>query len=152
MAGSEEQRLRDAGLKVTRPRMAVLAVLDEAGTRGDHLLVNDIVARTRSRVGAVSLQAVYDCLDVFSRTGLVRRVETAGSPARYETRVGDNHHHLVCRRCGATADVDCATGAAPCLHPSGGHGFTIDEAEVTFWGLCPACSGSPDSAPEPSSR
>ncbi len=140
METEEAQRLRAVGLRVTRPRTAVLAVLDEARTRGEHLLVNDIILRTRARAGDVSVQTVYDCLDAFGRTEVVRRVETAGSPARYETRVGDNHHHLVCRNCGVTVDVDCVVGDAPCLRPSQHHGFTVDEAEVTFWGLCATCA------------
>lgn len=142
MATGEVQRLRAVGLRVTRPRTAVLSVLDEARAHGEHLLVNDIVQRTRSRAGDVSVQTVYDCLEVFNRTGVVRRVETAGSPARYETRVGDNHHHLVCRSCSTVVDVDCVVGRAPCLQPSADHGFVLDEAEVTFWGLCPACAGT----------
>ena len=140
METEEAQRLRAVGLRVTRPRTAVLAVLDEARTRGEHLLVNDIILRTRARAGDVSVQTVYDCLEAFGRTAVVRRVETAGSPARYETRVGDNHHHLVCRSCSTVVDVDCAVGQAPCLTPSANHGFVVDEAEVTFWGLCPACA------------
>lgn len=141
MVTGEVQRLRAVGLRVTRPRTAVLAVLDEARARGEHLLVNDIVHRTRARAGDVSVQTVYDCLEAFGRTEVVRRVETAGSPARYETRVGDNHHHLVCRSCNTVVDVDCVVGQAPCLQPSVDHGFVLDEAEVTFWGLCPTCAG-----------
>ena len=103
----------------------------QAGSRADG-------ARTRSP--GISTQAVYDCLDALTRTGLVRRIEPAGRPALFEARVGDNHHHLVCRACGDTVDVDCAVGGAPCLHPSESHGFVIDEAEVVFWGLCPDCN------------
>jgi Fe2+ or Zn2+ uptake regulation protein len=142
MDTDETQRLREVGLRVTRPRVAVLTVLEEARADASHLLVNEIVNRTRQRAGDVSVQAVYDCLEAFSRTGLARRVETAGSPARYESRVGDNHHHLVCRSCGTIVDVDCVAGAAPCLQPSSDHGFVVDEAEVTFWGLCPACTST----------
>jgi Fur family transcriptional regulator, stress-responsive regulator len=127
-------------MRVTRPRLTVLSVLAEAAEVGDHLAVSDIVRGTRARLGDVSTQAVYDCLDALANAGLVRRVETAGSPARYESRVGDNHHHLVCRECGHTVDVDCVVGAPPCLQPSENHGFAIDEAEVVFWGLCPSCS------------
>jgi Fur family ferric uptake transcriptional regulator len=127
-------------MRVTRPRLTVLSVLAEAAEVGDHLAVSDIVRGTRARLGDVSTQAVYDCLDALAHAGLVRRVETAGSPARYESRVGDNHHHLVCRECGHTVDVDCVVGAPPCLQPSENHGFVIDEAEVVFWGLCPSCS------------
>jgi Fur family transcriptional regulator, stress-responsive regulator len=141
MRSQDEERLRAAGLRVTRPRLAVLAVLDEARDRADHLAVTKIVAATRARLGDVSTQAVYDCLEALSRAGLARRVETAGSPARYESRVGDNHHHLVCRGCGHTVDVDCAVGPTPCLQPSvTPAGFTVDEAEVVFWGLCPDCT------------
>lgn len=110
---------------------------------GGHLEVEEIATRVRHRLDSVSTQAVYDVLGALSGAGLARRIEPAGSPARYEARVGDNHHHIVCRGCGEIADVDCATGLAPCLTPSEGHGFAIDEAEVTFWGLCPACQARP---------
>ncbi|HWH00213.1 MAG TPA: Fur family transcriptional regulator [Pilimelia sp.] len=130
-----EERLRSRGLRVTRPRLAVLEVL--AG--GGHLEVDEIAVRVRERLHSVSTQAVYDVLAALARAGLARRIEPAGSPARYEARTGDNHHHVVCRACGLIADVDCATGAAPCLDPSGARGFEVDEAEVTFWGLCPLC-------------
>jgi Fur family transcriptional regulator, stress-responsive regulator len=130
-----EERLRGRGLRVTRPRLAVLEVLGEGG----HLEVDEIAARVRTRLDAVSTQAVYDVLGALARAGLARRIEPAGSAARYEARTGDNHHHIVCRGCGRVADVDCAVGAAPCLDPSSSHGFELDEAEVTFWGLCPAC-------------
>jgi Fur family ferric uptake transcriptional regulator len=115
-------------------------VLDEATSEHAHLLVAEIVDRARKRAGDLSVQTVYDCLETFANARLVRRVETAGSPARYETRVGDNHHHLICRACGTTVDVDCAVGATPCLEPSDDHGFVVDEAEVVFWGHCAACS------------
>jgi Fur family ferric uptake transcriptional regulator len=137
---TDEQRLRQAGLRITRPRLTVLSVLAEAAEAGNHLAVSDIVRGTRARLGDVSMQAVYDCLEALGNAGLVRRVETAGSPARYEARVGDNHHHLVCRECGHTVDVDCVVGAARCLEPSESHGFVIDEAEVVFWGRCPTCA------------
>src|SRR6185369_1260052 len=130
-----EDLLRAHGLRVTRPRLAVLEVLTEGG----HLEVEDIARKARTRLDTVSTQAVYDVLSALSRAGLARRIEPAGSPARYESRVGDNHHHIVCRGCGEIADVDCAVGEAPCLTPSQAHGFVLDEAEVTFWGLCPAC-------------
>ena len=136
------RRLRDAGLRVTRPRVAVLDVLDEAAGHRTHLPVSDIVLGARERLGDVSTQAVYDCLEALGAAGLVRRVETAGSPARYEARAGDNHHHLVCRSCGHTEDVDCVVGSAPCLQPSESHGFVLDEAEVVFWGLCPSCTST----------
>ncbi|HEX8863912.1 MAG TPA: Fur family transcriptional regulator [Actinomycetes bacterium] len=127
--------LRDAGLRVTAPRLAVLSCVREL----DHPDVDDVVRAARLRLGAVSTQAVYDVLRVFEEAGLVRRIEPAGSPVRYETRVGDNHHHLVCRRCGVVADVDCVVGHAPCLEPASDAGFVVDEAEVTFWGICPGC-------------
>ncbi|WP_432834757.1 Fur family transcriptional regulator [Dactylosporangium sp. CA-092794] len=138
---SGEDLLRSRGLRVTRPRLAVLEVLESS--RG-HLDVEEIAARVRQRLDAVSTQAVYDVLSALSRAGLARRIEPAGSPARYEARVGDNHHHVVCRGCGEIADVDCAVGDAPCLTPSQAHGFVLDEAEVTFWGLCPACQRKRD--------
>lgn len=124
-----------AGLRVTRPRLAVLDVLCEGG----HLDVDEIATRARSRLRSVSTQTVYDVLGVLSRAGLARRIEPAGSPTRYEARAGDNHHHAVCRSCGVIADVDCVLGEAPCLDPDNTRGFEVDEAEVTFWGLCPAC-------------
>jgi Fe2+ or Zn2+ uptake regulation protein len=129
-------RLRAAGMRVTSTRIAVYEELHDAG----HLDAEALTARVRDRIGAVSRQAVYDTLRVLCELGLVRRLEPAGSPAAlYETRVGDNHHHVVCRSCGAVADVACATGSAPCLDPSETGGFMVDEAEVTFWGLCPTC-------------
>ncbi|WP_433370878.1 Fur family transcriptional regulator [Actinoplanes sp. CA-142083] len=132
---SNEDLLRTHGLRVTRPRLAVLEVLAEGG----HLEVEDIAGRARTRLDSVSTQAVYDVLGALSRAGLARRIEPAGSPARFEARVGDNHHHIVCRGCGAIADVDCAVGERPCLTPNEARGFEVDEAEVTFWGLCPDC-------------
>jgi Fur family ferric uptake transcriptional regulator len=130
-----EDVLRARGLRVTRPRLAVLEILADGG----HLEVEEIATKVRQRLDSVSTQAVYDVLGALSRAGLARRIEPAGSPARYEARTGDNHHHVVCRGCGMVADVDCAVGQAPCLDPSNAHGFELDEAEVTFWGLCPTC-------------
>jgi Fur family transcriptional regulator, stress-responsive regulator len=130
------EELRGAGLRVTAARAALLDTVRD----GDHLDVEAIAAGVRDRVGHVSLQAVYDALNALTAAGLVRRIEPAGSPARYEGRLRDNHHHAVCRSCGSVADVDCAVGRAPCLTPSDDHGFAIDEAEVTYWGLCPDCS------------
>jgi Fur family transcriptional regulator, stress-responsive regulator len=130
------EELRGAGLRVTAARVALLQTV----RAGDHLGVEAIAAGVRDRVGLVSLQAVYDALNALTQAGLVRRIEPAGSPARYEGRLRDNHHHVVCRSCGYVADVDCAVGQAPCLTPSDDHGFSIDEAEVTYWGLCPRCS------------
>lgn len=135
---SPEQQLRSRGLRVTRPRLAVLEILAEGG----HLDVDQIASRARERLDSVSMQAVYDVLGALSRAGLARRIEPAGSAALYEHRAGDNHHHVVCRGCGAVADVDCAVGAAPCLEPSSAQGFVVDEAEVTFWGLCPTCQAA----------
>jgi len=128
--------LRGAGLRVTAVRVALL----EAVRHGDHLGVEALAAAVRERVGHVSLQAVYEALNALAATGLVRRIQPAGSPARFEGRIGDNHHHVICRACGAVADVDCAVGEAPCLTASDDHGFEIDEAEVIYWGLCPDCS------------
>jgi len=139
---STEDALRSHGLRVTRPRMAVLDVLHE--NRG-HLDVDEIAAQVRMRLDSVSTQAMYDVLGALSRAGLARRIEPAGSPARFEARAGDNHHHIVCRGCGAIADVDCAVGQAPCLEPAQDAGFEIDEAEVTFWGLCLDCKAKRDS-------
>ena len=126
-------RVREAGLRVTEPRVAVF----EAVAAMRHADA-DAVCR---RMPETSVQAVYDNLAALTGAGLLRRIEPAGHPARYEARVGDNHHHLVCRRCGRTEDVDCVVGASPCLTAGEAHGFAIDEAEVTFWGLCPACRG-----------
>ena len=136
---SPEQLLRDRGLRVTRPRLAVLEVLGEGG----HFDVEQVATRVRERLESVSTQAVYDVLGALSRAGLARRIEPAGSSAMYENRAGDNHHHVVCRGCGTVGDVDCVVGEAPCLEPSARNGFVIDEAEVTFWGLCAACQARP---------
>ena len=130
--------LRRKGLRVTAPRLAVL----HAVTAGPHQDAETISANARARLGTLSTQAVYDNLHALVEAGLVRRIEPAGHPARYEARVGDNHHHLVCRRCGRTEDVDCAVGTAPCLEASQGHGYVIDEAEVTYWGVCPLCQAT----------
>jgi Fur family transcriptional regulator, stress-responsive regulator len=136
---STVDRLRSARLRATAPRIAVLDVL-EAARGGGHLTASDVVSRVRNHLGAVSVQAVYDCLDSLEEARLVRRIHPAGSPARFETRVGDNHHHVVCRSCGHTTDIDCVHGDSPCLTPSSTGGFQIDEAEVIFWGLCPDCA------------
>jgi Fe2+ or Zn2+ uptake regulation protein len=130
--------LRGAGLRVTAARVALL----EAVRDGDHLGVDALAARVRDRVGHISVQAVYEALHALTAAGLIRRIEPAGSPVRFEGRVGDNHHHLVCRSCGVVADVDCAVGAAPCLTASDDQGFSIDEADVIYWGLCSACSAA----------
>jgi Fur family ferric uptake transcriptional regulator len=141
-----DRALRGAGLRVTRPRLAVLAAVRAR----PHLDTKALIGAARVRLGGVSHQAVYDVLSALVDAGLVRRIQPEGSDARYEARVGDNHHHVVCRDCGAIADVDCATGATPCLIPSADAGFVIDEAEVVFWGRCPSCAaGRP---PAPSTR
>ncbi len=133
-----ERLLRDASLHVTRPRMAVLAAVHDH----PHADTASLVAAVRSRLGEVSVQAVYDGLRALTDAGLVRRIDPPGSAARYESRTGDNHHHLVCRECGTIADVDCAVGEAPCLTAAESHGFVIDEAEVVYRGLCPACAST----------
>jgi len=130
------EELRGAGLRVTAARVALLQTVRD----GDHLGIEAIAAGVRERVGHVSLQAVYEALHALTAVGLIRRIEPAGGQPRFEGRVGDNHHHIVCRSCGVVADVDCAVGEAPCLTASDDRGFTIDEAEVVYWGLCPACS------------
>jgi Fe2+ or Zn2+ uptake regulation protein len=136
-----ERMLRGAALRVTRPRVAVLtAVYDHP-----HADTDSILGVVRAELGEVSHQAVYDVLRALTGAGLVRRIQPSGSVARYESRVGDNHHHVVCRSCGVIADADCAVGTAPCLTASDDHGFEIDEAEVIYWGLCPACSIAPSS-------
>lgn len=127
--------LRAAGLRVTAPRIAVL----KAVAAHPHSDADAVSALVRKELGSVSTQAVYDVLRMGVTAGFLRRIEPAGSPALYETRTGDNHHHLVCRECGAVADVDCVAGAGPCLAPSDDSGFVVDEAEVMFWGRCPGC-------------
>ena len=127
--------LRGAALRVTRPRVAVLNAVHTHA----HADTESIIGAVRRNLPEVSHQAVYDCLHALTAAGLVRRIQPAGSVARYEARVGDNHHHVVCRSCGRIADVDCAVGEAPCLHASDDSGFAIDEAEVVFWGRCPDC-------------
>ncbi len=136
---STAEELRGAGLRVTAARVALLETVRD----GDHLGVEAIASGVRERVGHVSVQAVYEALHALTSAGLVRRIEPAGSAARFEGRVGDNHHHLVCRSCGLVADVDCAVGEAPCVTASDDRGFSIDEAEVIYWGLCPGCSPTP---------
>jgi Fur family transcriptional regulator, stress-responsive regulator len=131
-----ERMLRGAALRVTRPRVAVLSAVHTH----PHADTSSIIAAVRDDLGEVSHQAVYDVLRALTTAGLVRCIKPAGSVARYESRVGDNHHHLVCRSCGAIADVDCAVGDPPCLTASDDHGYSIDEAEVVYWGLCPTCA------------
>lgn len=130
------QMLQEASLRVTRPRVAVLTAVYSH----PHADTDSIIRAVRKDLPDVSHQAVYDSLNALTGSGLVRRIQPSGSVARYESRVGDNHHHVVCRACGVIADVDCAVGDTPCLVASEDHGFTIDEAEVIYWGLCPECA------------
>lgn len=133
-----EALLRAHGLPVTAQRLAVL----RAVTSVPHRSADDVHAAVRNELGAVSRQAVYDALAVLTERGILRRIEPAGSPARYEARIADNHHHLICRTCGTVVDVDCAVGDVPCLTPSDAAGFEVDEAEVVFWGRCPDCAAA----------
>ncbi|MGJ7439734.1 Fur family transcriptional regulator [Aquipuribacter sp. MA13-6] len=130
--------LRGSALRVTGPRLAVLGAVHDH----PHADTDTVLRAARTALGAVSHQAVYDVLRALTDAGLVRRIEPAGSVARYEARTGDNHHHAVCRDCGVIVDVDCAVGASPCLTASDGSGFVIDEAEVVYWGRCPACTAA----------
>ena len=127
--------LRQRGLHVTAQRLAVM----RAVARAPHSTADRVAEIVRTEIGAISLQAVYDALSLLATEGLIRRIEPAGAPALFEDRVGDNHHHLICRRCGAVVDVDCAIGAAPCLAAADAQGYDIDEAEVVYWGRCPKC-------------
>jgi Fur family ferric uptake transcriptional regulator len=129
------EQLKAAGLSVTAQRLAVHRAVGHL----PHATAEQVCEHVRHEIGAVSKQAVYDALQTMRENGIIRRFEPAGSSTRYETRV-DNHHHLICRQCGATHDVDCAKGRAPCLHPVDDHGYTIDEAEVIYWGICPDCT------------
>ena len=131
-----EPLLRGAAMRVTRPRVAVLTAVHE----NPHADTDSIIRVVRDDLGEVSTQAVYDVLRALTTAGLVRRIEPSGSVARYESRVGDNHHHVICRTCGVIADVDCAVDETPCLIASDDHGFVIDEAEVVYWGTCPRCA------------
>ncbi len=141
VTGEIEVALRTSGLRVTRQRVAVLTVLRDH----PHTDTESVIRGVRAAAGDVSHQAVYDSLRALTEAGLVRRIQPAGSVARYEVRVGDNHHHVVCRSCGAIADVDCVVGEAPCVTPADSSGFAVDEAEVTYWGTCPTCAA--DAAP-----
>ena len=133
-----ERLLRGVDLRVTRPRVAVLSAVHDR----PHADTDSIIRAVRQDLGEVSHQAVYDVLRALTSAGLLRRIQPSGSVARYEARVGDNHHHVVCRSCGSVADIDCAVGHAPCLTAAEDHDFVIDEAEVTYWGLCPACAAT----------
>lgn len=132
--------LSEHGVRVTAQRLAVL----RAVANRPHATADDIEEMVRADIGTISRQSVYDALGTLTDEGLIRRIQPARSPARYEDRVDDNHHHLVCRTCGTTVDVDCAVGEAPCLHAADDHGFTIDEAEVVYWGQCPTCQTETD--------
>ncbi len=149
MTGNAEQLLRDNGIQVTAQRLAVL----NAVSARPHATADDLIGDVRASIGAVSRQAVFDALGVLSENGLIRRIQPARSAARYEDRVDDNHHHLVCRHCGDMVDVDCAAGYRPCLEVTDDFGYAIDEAEVIYWGLCPACQKAHTAAgQDPSSR
>ena len=136
MSADLQERLRDSGLRVTAGRVAVLRVLTEAS---DHPRVDEVVDRVRAAGVSISTQAGYDVCEALHRAQLAQRIALAGGPVRYEARVGDNHHHMVCRDCGLTVDVDCEVGRAPCAEPADPHGFVLDQAEVTYWGVCPDC-------------
>jgi Fe2+ or Zn2+ uptake regulation protein len=135
--------LRDRGIQVTAQRLAVL----RAVSAEPHVTADRVAEVVRAEIGAISLQSVYDALAVLVAHGLLRRIQPSGSPARFEDRVGDNHHHLICRVCGRVVDVDCATGDAPCLAASDDNGYQIDEAEIAYWGRCPDCQAQPVPSP-----
>jgi Fe2+ or Zn2+ uptake regulation protein len=135
VATDPAELLRALGIQVTAQRLAVF----RAVTGQPHITADAVAEAVRAEIGAISLQSVYDCLGVLVAEGLIRRIQPAGSSARYEGRVGDNHHHLICRICGRTVDVDCAVGFAPCLTAVDGRGYEVDEAEVVYWGRCPEC-------------
>lgn len=145
---SPEQLLRSHGLSVTAPRLAIIAAV----AARPHATADEIHDDVTQTIGSVSRQAVYDTLGLLTEKLLIRRIQPAGSAARYENRVGDNHHHLICRGCGVTFDIDCAVGARPCLTADDDHGFEIDEAEVIYWGRCPSClTESPSRSPKETS-
>jgi Fur family ferric uptake transcriptional regulator len=139
MAADSADMLRERGIQVTAQRLAVL----RAVAREPHITADAVAEAVRSEIGAISLQSVYDALTLLVAEGLIRRIQPAGSAARFEDRVGDNHHHLICRSCGRVVDVDCAVGSAPCLTAVADRGYEIDEAEVAYWGRCPDCARSP---------
>ena len=134
--------LRERGIQVTAQRLAVL----RAVAAQPHATADVVAEAVRAEIGAISLQSVYDALGLLTTEGLIRRIQPAGSPARFEARVGDNHHHLICRTCGRTVDVDCAVGETPCLTAADASGYVIDEAEVIYWGRCPDCAAAPVTA------
>ena len=135
MSADPADLLRQPGIQVTAQRLAVL----RAVSAQPHITADSVAEVVRAEIGAISRQSVYDALGVLVEKGLLRRIQPVGSPARFEDRVGDNHHHLICRTCGEVVDIDCAAGAAPCLTPDEDKGYDIDEAEVAYWGRCPAC-------------
>jgi len=135
MSNDSASRLRQKGLQVTAQRLAVLSAVASQ----PHCTADQVAEQARGEIGAISRQAVYDALGILADKGLIRRIQPAGSPALYEDRVGDNHHHVICRSCGVAVDVDCAVGHAPCLTAADASGYQIDEAEVIFWGICPEC-------------
>lgn len=138
MLDTSAEKLRQHHVQVTAQRLAVFRAVSSR----PHCTADEVAEDVRAQIGAISRQAVYDALGLLSEKGLIRRIQPAGSPARYEDRVGDNHHHLVCRNCGKLVDVDCAVGDAPCLTPASGSGYQIDEAEVVYWGICSECRGA----------
>lgn len=137
MSNNPADLLRERGVQVTAQRLAVY----RAVAADPHITADAVADVAREEIGSISRQSVYDALSVLVREGLIRRIQPIGSPARFETRVGDNHHHVICRDCGRLADVDCAVGEAPCLTADDDHGFEIDEADVAYWGRCPDCRG-----------
>jgi Fe2+ or Zn2+ uptake regulation protein len=139
VATDPSELLRQRGIQVTAQRLAVLRAVSSE----PHITADAVADAARSEIGAISLQSVYDALGILVTEGLIRRIQPAGSPARFEDRVGDNHHHLICRVCGSVVDVDCAVGKAPCLTAHDDNGYQIDEAEVAYWGRCPDCQGKP---------
>jgi Fur family transcriptional regulator, stress-responsive regulator len=148
MATDPASLLREHGVHVTAQRLAVL----RAVSSHPHCTAEGVAEHVRAEIGTISRQAVYDALGILADNGLIRRIQPAGSPALYECRVGDNHHHLICRTCGKTADVDCTVGNAPCLTPADTAGYQIDEAEVIFWGKCPDCLAAPHGSADDRAR
>lgn len=148
MSDDPADLLRQHGLQATAQRLGVL----RAVSHRPHSTADEVAEEVRAQIGAISRQAVYDALGMLAEKGLIRRIQPAGSPARYEDRVGDNHHHLICRACGKTVDVDCAVGDAPCLTAAADSGYQIDEAEVIFWGTCPACLRETPISADPETR
>jgi Fe2+ or Zn2+ uptake regulation protein len=143
MAKDPADVLRQHGVQVTAQRLAVL----RAVSAHPHITADGAAEAARQEIGSISRQSVYDTLGMLATAGIIRRIQPVGSPARFEDRVGDNHHHLICRGCGSLVDVDCAIGSAPCLTAADTHGYEIDEADVAYWGRCPACQGAPSESP-----